>query len=194
MYPTIDPVLRSMTEETPRCLLTRIEKGKTKEAITALEETYSQMNPGYPLKHRFMDDVYEGIYQSEASLGKLSAYFALIAIFISCLGLFGLASFTADRRTKELGIRKVLGASSSQLVFLLSREFTWLILIAFTLAIPVSIYFLNDWLDQFAYHTQLGVITFLWAALLAIGIAWLTVGIQALRAATANPVNSLRAD
>ncbi len=194
LYATIDPVLISITENEPDFLYARLEGNQTKESIEAIEEMYANFNPGYPLSYQFMDDAYNRIYQSEASLAKLTAYFALIAIFISCLGLFGLATYTADRRTKELGIRKVLGASVSQLIVLLSREFTWLVVIAFALSVPVSIYFLRNWLEQFAFHTELGASTFVIAAVLAMGIAWLTVGIQAYRAAISNPVHSLRAE
>lgn len=194
LYSTIDPVLISITENGPRFLYAKVEEGQTEDAVAAVEELHEKFNPGYPMRYKFLDDTYNQIYQSETSLGKLTTYFALIAVFISCLGLFGLASYTADRRTKELGVRKVLGATAYQLIVLLSREFTWLVVISFALAVPVSIYFLRDWLQQFAFHTELGITTFIVAAVIAMGIAWLTVGIQAYRAAMSNPVESLRAE
>lgn len=194
LYSTIDPALISITEDNPQLLFAKIDRNQSGEIVDAVEALHKSFNPGYPISYRFLDESYERIYQSEASLGKLTTYFALIAIFISCLGLFGLASYTADRRTKELGIRKVLGATAYQLVVLLSREFTWLVVISFTLAIPVSLYFLRGWLEQFAYHTDLGISTFIIAAVIAMGIAWFTVGIQAYRAALSNPVESLRAE
>lgn len=194
LYSSIDPLLIHISKDPSQFLFAKLSNKNTKETVEAIENLYKQFNPDYPFSYRFLDESYERIYQSEASLGKLSTYFALIAVFISCLGLFGLATYTADRRTKELGIRKVLGASVSQLIVLLSREFTWLVIIAFTLSVPVSYYFLQGWLDQFAFHIELGLTTFVVAALLAIGIAWLTIGIQAYRAASANPVESLRAE
>ena len=194
LYSSIDPLLIHISKDPSQFLFAKLSNKNTKETVEAIENLYKQFNPDYPFSYRFLDESYERIYQSEASLGKLSTYFALIAVFISCLGLFGLATYTADRRTKELGIRKVLGASVSQLIVLLSREFTWLVIIAFTLSVPVSYYFLQGWLDQFAFHIELGLTTFVVAALLAIGIAWLTIGIQAYRAASTNPVESLKAE
>jgi len=125
-------------------------------------------------------------------IGTLSRWFTGLAIFIACLGLFGLASFTAERRTKEIGIRKVLGASVPGVVGLLSREFVLLVLIAFFVATPVSWLLLQNWLDTFAYHTEMGAGIFVTAAAGVIAITYATVGYQSVRAALANPADALR--
>jgi putative ABC transport system permease protein len=127
-------------------------------------------------------------------MGKLANYFAVLAVFIACLGLFGLAAFTAEQRTKEIGIRKVLGAPIATLVLLLSREFTVLVLVAFLITAPVSYFVMNGWLDKFAYHTSLGVGIFALAGVAALAIAWLTVSYQSIRTALANPVDALRSE
>ena len=121
-----------------------------------LQEVYTRFNPEYPFKYNFLDDSYEEMYESEILIGKLANYFTIVAIIISCLGLFGLASFTAEQRTKELGIRKVLGASVSNLVMLLTKDFTWLVLVAFIIAAPVAFYFLNEWLSKFEFSISMG--------------------------------------
>ena len=132
------------------------------------------------------------MYQAEQRLGKIFIAFAIFAILIACLGLFGLASFTAEQRTKEIGVRKVLGASVPQLVVLLSKEFTLLVVIAFVIAAPLSFFAMKDWLAAFAYHATIGLEIFVLAGVLALVIAWLTVSYQSIRAAMANPVDSLR--
>jgi len=125
-------------------------------------------------------------------LSQIFSYFTFLAILIACLGLFGLASFTAEQRTKEIGIRKALGASVSEIIFLLSKEFTRWVLVANIIAWPLAYFAMNRWLQNFAYRINIGIGTFILAALLALVIALLTVGYQAVRAARANPVEALR--
>lgn len=132
------------------------------------------------------------MFDKEARLGKVFTIFTLLAILVACLGLFGLAAYTSEQRTKEIGIRKAMGASTSNVVGMLTREFTKLVLLSFLLAIPIAWYFMNEWLKAFAYKTDMGVWPFLIAGLMAIMIAWLTVTYQSFRAARANPVESLR--
>ena len=159
-----------------------------------MESVFKEFNPEYPFEYHFLDQTFESMYKGEMVIGRLARVFAAIAIFISCLGLLGLSSFTAEQRTKEIGIRKVLGAPVSSLVILLSRDFTWLVLVAFALAAPLAWYFMNDWLENFAYHTNMGIGVFLLAGGLALLIAWLTISYQSLKAASVSPVKSLRSE
>ncbi|MEM6767380.1 MAG: FtsX-like permease family protein [Bacteroidota bacterium] len=193
-YETIDPLIIRFDPENTFMIGVRLAAGATPEGLAHLQEVYQRYNPEYPFKYRFLDESYEEMYQSEILIGKLANYFSIVAIIISCLGLFGLASFTAEQRTKELGIRKVLGASVSNLVILLTRDFTWLVLIAFVIAAPVAFYFLNDWLSKFEFRIAMGPGVFVGAAVLTLFIAWLTISYQSLRAATANPVESIRSE
>ena len=159
-----------------------------------IEKTWKKIAPESPLEYFFLDTVFERSYRSEERLRRLFGYFSVLAIFIACLGLFGLASFAAAQRTKEIGIRKVLGASERSLVFLLSREFTVLVLLANVAAWPLAYIAMRNWLQGFVYHidlnSQLGL--FLLAAVVSLLIAWLTVGFHAVKAALANPIESLR--
>lgn len=160
--------------------------------ISHIEKTWMSVNSLAPFEYSFLDDTINAHYKNEHRLGRLFSYFAFLAVFISCLGLFGLASFIAERRTKEIGIRKTLGASSKNIFFLLSREFTWWVLAANLIAWPVAWYAMYKWLQNFAYRTGIDWWTFLAAGALALFIAWLTVSLQTLRSARANPVDSLK--
>ena len=161
-------------------------------ALKAIEAINNEMNPGFPFDYEFLSESYKADYQSEMVIGTLSNYFSAIAIFISCLGLLGLASYTVNQRTKEIGIRKVLGASTSRLVVMLSKDFTLLIIISFLIASPIAWYYSDQWLDRFVYHIDLDYVIFAIAGLGALITAALTVGIKAAQAAVANPANSLR--
>ena len=164
------------------------------ETIAFLQQTMATFSPAYPFDYYFLDDAYNQLYQTEARLGKLLNYFTLVALCIAFMGLLGLATFTVQQRTKEIGVRKVLGASLADILFMLSRDFTRLVLIAFVLAAPVGYFVLRGWLDGFAYRVPLGVGTFLLAGVSVLLLTWLTVGYQSLSAALANPVTSLRHD
>ena len=194
LYDEIEPTVIRFDPERAQLIYVRTEAGHTPEAIANLEKVYKTFNPGYPFEYRFLDEQFEQTYQAEAVMGKLANYFAVLAVFIACLGLFGLAAFTAEQRTKEIGIRKVLGAPIATLVLLLSREFTVLVLVAFLITAPVSYFLMNGWLDKFAYHTSLGVGIFALAGVAALAIAWLTVSYQSIRTALANPVDALRTE
>jgi putative ABC transport system permease protein len=141
-----------------------------------------------------MDDDFNSLYRSEQRMGGISLSFSLLAIFIACLGLFGLAAYAAEQRRREIGIRKVLGASVSGIIGLLSRDFLLLVLIAALIAFPLSWWAMHRWLEDYAYRISIGWEVFALAGILAVGIALLSVGLQALRSALANPVNSLRAE
>jgi hypothetical protein len=175
-------------------VLIRTEAGKTKQAIASLEKVFKQLNPGFPFKYFFTDEEISKIYKAEHTVSKLSRYFAFLAIFISCLGLFGLVTFTAEQRTKEIGIRKVLGASVTGIVQLLSKEFLKLVFLSAVIAFPIAWWAMSKWLQDFAYRTNIAWWAFVIAGLLALLIALLTVSFQAIKAAIANPVKSLRTE
>ena len=170
----------------------RLAAGQEVAALNQIEELYAEFAPGFIFDYQFLDQSYQELYDSEQRIGTLSSYFAGFAILISCLGLFGLATFTAERRIKEIGIRKVLGATTSNIVMMLSADFTKLVAIAIVFALPVSYYFMHDWLQSFAYKINLSVWIFVGAAVLSLVIAWLTVSSQALRAARINPAKCLK--
>ena len=156
-----------------------------------LKEKY---NPGFPFDYKFADEQYAKKFNYEELVGNLAAIVALLAIFISCLGLFGLASFMAEQRTKEIGVRKVLGASVFNLWQLLSKDFVTLVLIACAIAVPIAYYAMNEWLKDYEYKISIGAGVFILVVVLAIVITLLTVSYQAIRAALANPVKSLRTE
>ena len=175
-------------------IIIRTEKGKTKQAIASMEKLSKQFNPGYPFKYYFTDDEIANRYKAEYTVSKLSRYFAFLAIFISCLGLFGLVTFTAEQKIKEIGIRKVLGASVMGIVGMLSKDFLKLVIIAAVIAFPVAWWAMHRWLNDFAYRVNIGWWVFVIAGIVALLIALLTISFQSVKAAIANPVKSLRTE
>jgi putative ABC transport system permease protein len=195
LHKQIEPlIIRLGEKEQYGEVLIRTQPGKTKEALASLEKLYKQLNPAFPFTYTFSDEEYKKLYQSEQVVGNLSNAFAFLAIFISCLGLLGLAMFTAEQRVKEIGIRKILGASVASLFALLSSEFLWLVLIALLIASPIAWYAMNGWLQTFAYRTPVEWWMFVLSGGLIIGIALATVSFQAIKAALINPVKSLRSE
>lgn len=174
--------------------IVRTLPGETENTIKALEEISKTLNPVYPFYYNFLDQDLANMYQAEERLGKLFNVFAVLAIVISCLGLYGLSAYMAERRTRELGIRKVLGASGFQLVYLLSSSFTRQVIIATVIAVPLAWYGMSQWLDGFAYHVAIDWTIFVMAFLSALAIAWLTVSVESVKAAVTNPVKSLRSE
>ncbi len=170
----------------------KVQQANIPALISQMEQLWDNMAPGYPFSYRFMDDAFDAMYRSEQRTGLLSLCFSTIAILIACLGLFGLAAFTAEQRTKEIGVRKVLGASVSGIVQLLSKDFIRLVLFALVIASPIAWWAMNHWLQDFAYHIDIQWWMFAVAGLAAVVIALLTVSFQAVKAAVANPVESLR--
>src|SRR6185312_4879728 len=158
------------------------------------EQVCRQINPAFPPDWHFVDQEYQKMYQNEQVINKLADAFSFLAIFISCLGLLGLAMFTAEQRLKEISIRKVLGASVSSLFTLLSREFVILVVIAFALATPIAWYAMNKWLQGYVYHAPLQWWMFALSAGLIIFIAIATISYQAIKAALVNPIKSLRSE
>jgi putative ABC transport system permease protein len=188
----IDPLILAYNPNICRILFAKLKSDKISQAIGYIESIWKKFAPGYPFNYRFLDEALDGLYRSEQRIGTILKYFSTLAIFISCLGLFGLASFMAEQRTKEIGIRKVLGATVSNIVLLLSKEFSKWVLWANIIAWPVAYYAMNRWLQSYAYHINITLWSFLLAAGLALIIALLTVCYQATRAALTNPVDSLR--
>ncbi len=170
----------------------RFRSDNFSEAIRIAENAWYQVNPQHPFDYVFVDEYYDQQYIAESRLSQLFSFFTVIAIFIACLGLFGLASFTAEQRTKEIGIRKVLGASVSGIIFILSREFTKWVVFATVLAWPAAYFIMSSWLEGFAYRTGLSIWTFLGSGLLALVIAVSTVSYQSIKTAVMNPIKSLR--
>jgi putative ABC transport system permease protein len=170
----------------------RISSENVPATIAHIEKTWKEFSPEFPFDFHFMDDIVEGIYKSEERLAKTIGYFAGLGIFIACLGLFGLAAFMAEQRTKEIGVRKVLGASIGGILLHLSKEFSKWVVVANVVAWPLAYFGMNKWLSDFAYRTEIGVWPFVLSAVLAIAIALMTVSYQSIKAATANPIDSLR--
>jgi ABC-type antimicrobial peptide transport system permease subunit len=162
--------------------------------MQSIKKIWQQTFPDYVYEYRFLDDKIAGFYKQENQLSQLYKIFAAIAIFLSCLGLYGLASFMAVQRIKEVGIRKVLGATAGNIVYLFSKEFIILIAIAFAIATPIAWYYMQQWLQDYAYRTSVSWWVFAAGGLAAIIIALATISFQAVKAAMANPVTSLRAE
>ncbi|HVW13654.1 MAG TPA: ABC transporter permease [Mucilaginibacter sp.] len=194
MNTAIGPMVFNWGEKVDGDILIRTRPGKTREALTNIEQRCKQINPAFPPTWYFVDQEYRKMYQNEQVINKLTDAFSFLAIFISCLGLLGLAMFTAEQRLKEISIRKVLGAGISSLFTLLSREFIILVSIAFVLAIPISWYAMNKWLANYVYHTPLQWWMFALSAGLILLIALATISFQVIKAALVNPVKSLRSE
>jgi len=174
------------------CLRIKADYADLSQTLGFLENTWKKFAPAYPYEYTFLDQEFEGMYRSEQRTRKIFSYFTFLAIFISCLGLFGLASFTIERRTKEIGIRKVLGASVPGIVRLLSKEFIILVAISNLIACPLAYYGAKKWLQNFAYHIELSWLFFAVSGLLALFIAVMVVSFQSFKVAFMNPVESLR--
>jgi putative ABC transport system permease protein len=188
----IEPLVLWMQPSRYYAMVMRIKTEDIQGTIAYVEKVYKEFDPDRPFHFNFLDQDYDNLYRAEERVGRISASFALIAIFIAALGLLGLASYMAERRTKEIGVRKVLGASVPGVVGLLTREYVWLVCLANLFAWPLAYYVLNLWLQDYAYRISVGIGTFLLAGGIAFLIALLTVSYQAIRAATTNPVEALR--
>ncbi|MGH2565368.1 MAG: ABC transporter permease, partial [Ginsengibacter sp.] len=167
---------------------------KTQDAIAKLTSIFNKYDPAYPYDYSFSDEDYASKFNLEMLIGKLAGVFAALAIFISCLGLFGLAAYVAEQRTKEIGIRKVLGATVSQVWLLLSKDFIVLVLISCVIASPVAFYYMHNWLQQYDYRIIISPGVFVIAGITAIVITIITISFQAIKAAIAIPVKSLRTE
>lgn len=192
LYAPVEPVVIRLHLQWASQLYVRIRAGETQQALESLKTVYQKFNPDYPLQYTFLDQQFEQRYRSEQVTGKLTNIFAVIALFISCLGLFGLTSFTVEQRTKELGVRRVLGASVSGIVVLLNKDFLQLVFIGFVIAVPATWYLMNQWLQNFTDRIEIEATVFLLAGLAVILVALVTVSWQSVRAAVINPVDCLR--
>ena len=187
-------VVMSTWKDVYQTMAIKLQSKEAKETLSAIEKLWKTTYPENVYEYQFLDEKIASFYRQEDQISQLYKIFAGIAVFISCLGLYGLVSFMSVQRTKEIGIRKVLGASVINIVYLFSKEFTILIGIAFLIATPLAYFFMNSWLENFSYRISIGLGIFLLTIIASITIAWLTVGYRAIRAATANPVKSLRTE
>jgi putative ABC transport system permease protein len=165
-----------------------------RESIAQVEKVFLKFNPGSPFDYKFSDQQFSLKFSSEERIGKLATFFAVLAIFISCLGLFGLASFIVEQRTKEIGVRKVLGASMTNLWVMLSKDFVFLVIISLFIASPLAYYFMNDWIQKYTYRTEISWWVFAVTGNGVLVITLLTVSYQSIKAALMNPVNSLKSE
>jgi putative ABC transport system permease protein len=191
-HEAVKPMLIRLMPEYTDYIMAKIEAGRERETLAQLQAFYQEYNPGFVLDYKFLDAQYQALYEAENRVATLSRYFAGLAILISCLGLFGLVSFTAERRLKEIGIRKILGATNFGIVRLLSADFTRMVLIAIVVALPISYFIAKNWLEGFAYRIDLEWWFFVGAGLLALLIAWFTVVLQTIKAARVNPTKCLK--
>ena len=195
MYGKPDPVIFFSQPDQAGYLYVRFKENiRTDEALTKIASVFKKDNPDYPFAFHFVEEEFDSLFKSETLIGNLSRIFAGLGIFISCLGLFGLSAFTAEQRTREIGIRKVLGANTAGIVTMLSKDFLKIVVVAIVIGSPLAFYFMNKWLQDFAYRINIQWWVFVMAGIAAVGIAFITVSFQAVKAAIANPVNSLRSE
>jgi putative ABC transport system permease protein len=191
LHTEIEPLIMWLAPYRARYMMVRLETQDIQESLAFIENTWKTFIPDFPFEYGFLDAHFERLYRTDQNTGKLFSSFALITIMIACLGLFGLASFTAEQKTKEIGIRKVLGASVGGIIMLFSREFTKWVAIASVIAFPVAYFTIQDWLGNFVYRTDIPAHTFIVSGIVALLIALLTVSYQSIRAALSNPVDAL---
>ncbi len=192
LHDQIGPMFFHLSRDFLTSVVLRLKAGEEQGTLATLKAYYEDFNPGTTFDYQFIDEDYQALYQSEQRVASLSRYFAGMAILISCLGIFGLASFMGEQRKKEISIRKILGSSVWQVVGLLAKDFTFMVLVAIVVAVPLSYWMANEWLSHFAYHIELEWWFFGLAAVMCLLFTWLTVGRETLKVATLNPVHSLR--
>jgi putative ABC transport system permease protein len=190
----ITPLVMTLGGTEGSSLIIRTKTKDVADLLTSLRKQWTDQKARIPFSYSFLDQRFQDTYRAEMNIGRILGIFAGLTIFVACLGLFGLATFTAEQRTKEIGIRKVLGANIAGIVALLSRDFLRLVVLAFGIAAPLAWWMMNKWLQDFAYRVTIGWWIFALAAMLALMITLATVGFRAIRAARANPINSLRSE
>ncbi len=192
LHKKIEPLTIFHNQSGFSVIVIKLSAGTISETVSKLRKKWESLFPDQPFNYAFLDESFDNLYKSEEQMNKIFTSFSFIAIIISCLGLFGLAAYMTEKRTKEVGIRKVVGASVLGILLLLSKEFTRWVLIANVIAWPVAYYFMNKWLQSFAYHVDINVGIFVLSGLIALFIAWITVSYQSFKIACLNPVDSLR--
>lgn len=192
LHKKIEPLVIFNNQSRAGVIAVRLSGGTISETVLKLRNKWESIFPEQPFNYAFLDESFDDLYKSEEQMNGILTSFSLIAILISCLGLFGLAAYMTEKRTKEVGIRKVMGASVPGILLMLSKEFTKWVLVANLVAWPVAYYFMNTWLQTFAYHVDLNMWLFILSGLIALCIAWATVSYQSIKIARANPVNALR--
>jgi putative ABC transport system permease protein len=185
-------IIRPFSERDWRLSSIKIRPANIRGTINLVRETWNKFTAGEPFEYSFLDADFNNLYKNEQKTGQILAIFAFLAIFIACLGLFGMVSFSTEQRTKEIGIRKVLGAPVSKIIFMLSKEVIILVLLAFALAAPLAFYAMNKWLQNFAFRIEPDPLTFLLIALITLLTAMMTISFRAIKAAYANPVDSIK--
>ncbi len=193
LHTSVEPMILLYNPNT-HFIMAKLDHGNEVATLGKMQDVYEKFNPGYVFNPQFIDQDYQALYSSEERVGVLARCFSGLAILISCLGLFGLAAFTAERRMKEIGIRKILGAGDVTIIYLLSNEFSKMVVLAIFIALPISYFISQYWLESFAFRIELKWWYFAGTGILALFVAWLTVGIQTVKAAMSNPVEALRKD
>jgi Predicted ABC-type transport system involved in lysophospholipase L1 biosynthesis, permease component len=194
IYIPIEPYGFQLEDSNFSYLIAHAHTTNMSQTLKSIEAVWHKLDPNEPFEYSFLDEDFQKTYDAENKLSAIVGYFTVIAILISCLGLFGLGTFSAEQRTKEIGIRKVLGASVTGIVTLLSKDFLKLVIIGIVIASPIAWWAMNKWLQDFAYRVHISWIVFAVAAIAALLIALLTVSFQAIKAAVSNPVKSLRTE
>ncbi len=192
LHNEIKPMFLIYEPDDSNSIAIKLKAGTEKQSIASIEKAYKKYNPALAFNFKFLNQEYDELYNSETKIASLSKYFASIAVLISCLGLFGLAAFSTERRIKEIGIRKILGAGSLRLIMMLTSGFAKIVIIAIFIAIPIAYKIMGNWLDNFAYKISLGWEYFIVGAISALLIACFTVGYQTWKAANLNPVKCIR--
>jgi ABC-type antimicrobial peptide transport system permease subunit len=194
-YDEAKPVMYTLSTDAGNLAMIKINPAvSTKDALAKMEPIFRKYNPQQPFEYKFADEEYAKKFNNEERVGSLASFFAILAIVISCLGLFGLTSFVAEQRKKEIGVRKVLGASVFSVWNLLSKDFVTLVIISILISVPLAYYFMFNWLQNYSYRTEISAWIFILAGCSAVVITLLTVSYQSLKAALANPVTSLRTE
>ncbi len=192
VHSVIQPMILVNDARNKRQMSVKISSNNIPETLEFMEEKWSAYNPDRDFNSVFVDELFNQQYEGEQQLSEISKIFSLIAILIACLGLLGLVSFSMEQRSKEISVRKVLGASVNSILIMVNKGYALIILIAFAIAIPIAYYFLNNWLDTFAYHISIGVGLIAFSGFIAMAIAVITICLQAIKTALGNPVHSLR--
>lgn len=192
LHTAVEPLIIRLKPNNLNCVMVRVKADETSAALASAENLWKEYAPGYPFKYSFLNQDWEEFYKAEAQQGQVFNTLAILSIFISCLGLFGLSAFSAERRTKELGIRKALGASMPGLIQLMGREFTVLVIVASCIGCPIGWYVMSTWLEKYAYHVDVGIITLGASAMICLLISLITISYHSIRVAASDPVKSLR--